>query len=174
MQLLFFKNFIRLQLLSNVVLVSAIQQSESAICRHISPPFLIFFPFGSPRSVELSSLCYTVGSHQSPFTHNSVYTSIPLSQFISPLLSPLAVHMFVLHICVSISVLQIGSSVPFFYLPHILSKSEREKQISYNNAALLRWQPIPSPSELQLAYLLYNQEGSVTGSTNMHCHIGLA
>ena len=28
--------------------------------------------------------------------------------------SPLSVHMFVLYVCVSISALQIGSSVPFF------------------------------------------------------------
>ena len=31
-----------------------------------------------------------------------------------PLLSPLGVHTFVLYICVSISALQTGSSVPFF------------------------------------------------------------
>ena len=30
--------FIELQLLYNVVLVSGVQQSESAICLHISPP----------------------------------------------------------------------------------------------------------------------------------------
>ena len=49
--------------------------------------------------------------------------SIPISQFIPPpphpWLSPLHVHTFVLYICVSISALQTGSSVPFFYIPHI-------------------------------------------------------
>ena len=52
------------------------------------------------------------------FIHISVYMSIPISQFIPPPpplpLSPLGVHTFVLYICVSISALQRGSSVPFF------------------------------------------------------------
>ena len=52
------------------------------------------------------------------FTHISVYRSIPISQFITPpppppAASPLGVHTFVLYICVSISALQTGSSVPF-------------------------------------------------------------
>ena len=55
-----------------------------------------------------------------PFIHISVYMSIPVSQFIPPppppppAAYPLGVHTFVLFICVSISVLQTGSSVPFF------------------------------------------------------------
>ena len=59
------------------------------------------------------------------FIHISVYMSIPTSQFITqpppthPHLSPLGVHTFVLYICVSISALQTGSSVPFFQVPHI-------------------------------------------------------
>ena len=56
------------------------------------------------------------------FIHISVYMSILISQFIPPPpppLSPLGVHMFVLYICVSISALQTGSSVPFFEIPHI-------------------------------------------------------
>ena len=58
------------------------------------------------------------------FTHISVYMSIPISQFIPPppppSLSPLGVHTFVLYICVSISALQTGSSVPFsrFHICH--------------------------------------------------------
>ena len=52
------------------------------------------------------------------FIHISVYMSIPISQFITlpppPPLSPLGVHTFVLYICVSISALRTGSSVPFF------------------------------------------------------------
>ena len=42
----------------NVVLVSAVQQSESAICMQISP-FWISFPFRSPQSMEWSFLCRT-------------------------------------------------------------------------------------------------------------------
>ena len=39
-------------MLYNVVLVSAVQQSESAICIHISPLFRISFSFRSPQSIE--------------------------------------------------------------------------------------------------------------------------
>ena len=47
-----------------MLLVSAVQQSESAVCIHISPLFWISFPFRSPQSIEQSSLSYTVSSHQ--------------------------------------------------------------------------------------------------------------
>ena len=40
--------FIGVQLLHNGVLVSTVQQDESAIHTHISPPFWTFFPFRSP------------------------------------------------------------------------------------------------------------------------------
>ena len=56
--------FIGVQLLYNVVLISTVQQSESAICIHISSLFWISFPFRSPQRTEQSSLCYTVGFHQ--------------------------------------------------------------------------------------------------------------
>ena len=54
------------------------------------------------------------------FIHISVYMSIPIAQFITPpppprrCFPPLGVHTFVLYICVSISALHTGSSVPFF------------------------------------------------------------
>ena len=67
----------------------AVQQSESVIRIHISPLFQISFPFRSPQSTEQSSLYYTVGSHQLIyFIHNSVYMSIPISQFIPAPLPP--------------------------------------------------------------------------------------
>ena len=39
-------------MLYNVMLVSAIQQSESIIHKHVSPLFLISFQFRSPQSIE--------------------------------------------------------------------------------------------------------------------------
>ena len=48
------------------VLVSAVQQSELAMCIHVSPPFCISFPLMSPRSGEWHRLRCTVGSHQLP------------------------------------------------------------------------------------------------------------
>ena len=43
----------------------------------------------------------------------------PISEFIPSSLSSLGVQMFFLYIYVSISALQIGSSISFFYIPHI-------------------------------------------------------
>ena len=40
------------KLLYNVVLVSAVQQSEPAVCTHISPLSWISFPPRSPQSTE--------------------------------------------------------------------------------------------------------------------------
>ena len=70
---LFLLIFIGVQLLHNVVLVSSVQQSESAICIHISLPFWISFPFRSPKSTEQSSLSYTVGSHQLSISYTILY-----------------------------------------------------------------------------------------------------
>ena len=44
--------FIGVELLYNVVLVSAVQQSESAIYAHISPLLWISFPFGHHRALS--------------------------------------------------------------------------------------------------------------------------
>ena len=48
------------QLLCNVVSVSAVTQSASAVCTHTPSPFWISFPFRLPQSTEWSSLRYTV------------------------------------------------------------------------------------------------------------------
>ena len=48
----FLKIFIGVQLLYNVVLVSTVQQSETAIHIHISPLFWISFLFRSPQGTE--------------------------------------------------------------------------------------------------------------------------
>ena len=68
-----FSSLIGVQLLYNVVLVSAVQQSESAIHIHISPSFWISFPFRSPQTTEQSSLYYTFCSHQLPILYTVVY-----------------------------------------------------------------------------------------------------
>ena len=57
--------FIGVYLLCNVVLVSAVQKTESAIHNDISPPFWTSFPFRSPQCIKQSSLCYVVCSHES-------------------------------------------------------------------------------------------------------------
>ena len=52
---------IRVELLYNVVLVSAVQQSKSAFYLHRSPLFWVSSPFSSPRSTEEGSWCWAVG-----------------------------------------------------------------------------------------------------------------
>ena len=76
-KLVLFKiNFIRVQLLYSVVLVSAVQQSESAILIHVSPLFWISFPFRSPQSTEQSSLCSAMGARWlSIYTQQCIYVS---------------------------------------------------------------------------------------------------
>ena len=44
--------FFGMHLVYNVVLVSTIQQSESAVCIHISPLFWIYCLYRSPQSAE--------------------------------------------------------------------------------------------------------------------------
>ena len=60
----FFKSFIGVQLIYNVVLVLGVQQSESVIHIHISTLFQILFPHRPLQSIEQSFLCYTVGPYQ--------------------------------------------------------------------------------------------------------------
>ena len=115
----FFKlNVIGVQLLYNVVLLATVQQSQSAICIHISPFLGISIPFRSPHSTEQSSLSYTVGFQQLPILDIVSILYICQSQSPnSPDLTPpfpLGIHTSVLYVCVFISVLQIRSSIPFF------------------------------------------------------------
>ena len=113
------------QLLYNVVFLSAMQWISSAICIHRSPPFgasppLLsqFHPSQSSQSSELSSLHYIPLAIC--FTHGGVYLSILISQSIPlPLPTPASIYMFILRVCISIPSQKIGSSVPFFYSPHI-------------------------------------------------------
>ena len=107
--------FFLIVLLYSVELVSAVQQSESAIYIHLSSLFWISCPFRSPESIEFPVL-YSWFSLVIYFIRslNSIYMSISTSQFLPPGPFPLGVCIFVLHICVSTSALQIGSCVPFF------------------------------------------------------------
>ena len=53
--------FFLLELIYSVVLVSAVQKSDSVIRIHVSILFQILFPFRLLQSIEQSFLCYTVG-----------------------------------------------------------------------------------------------------------------
>ena len=67
------KKIIKVELLYNVVLVSAAQQSESAICTHMSTLFWISFPFRSPPNAEESSRCCPVCSYSSCILYTAMY-----------------------------------------------------------------------------------------------------
>ena len=55
--------FIELYLFDSTVSVSAIRQSESAICIHTCPLFWIYLVFRSPQRIEERSLCSTACSY---------------------------------------------------------------------------------------------------------------
>ena len=78
------------------------------------PPLPISRPSRSSKSASLGSLCYTGTSHHQSNLHTIEY--IHRCYFsISPTLSfPPCVHKSVIYICISISFLQIGSSIPFY------------------------------------------------------------
>ena len=86
-------------MLYKIVVVFTVQQSESAICIHISPLFWISSPFRSfplhlEHWVEFPVL-YNIFSLVTYFIHNlnSVYMSVPISQII-----PSFPSLFVLYI----------------------------------------------------------------------------
>ena len=105
--------------------VSAIQQRESAVSIHVPPPSGNSFPSSTPshpsrllQSTVLNFPCYRAISYQLSVLHIViVYVSMLFFQFILP--SPSPIHKSVLYLCVSIPVLQIGSSIPFFQIPYM-------------------------------------------------------
>ena len=114
----------------NVVLVSAVQQRESAISIHISSSLLSLPPTPLPIShlsrsswsTRLNSLSYTatfpLAFHLTHGYFIRVYFNATLS--ICPTLSfTYYDHKSTLYVCVSISALQIRSSVPLFQIPYI-------------------------------------------------------
>ena len=48
----------------------------------LGAPLSPFYSSRSPQSAALSSLCYIAGTHQLSILHDSVYMSVPISQFI--------------------------------------------------------------------------------------------
>ena len=115
-----FKIFIRVQLIYNVVLVSAVQQSESVIHIHISTLFQILFPYGSLQSIEQSSLCSTAGLYQLTI----LYIVVCICQSQPPNLSfplpfPAGNHKFVFYICESVSFLLYSVVCCIFQISHI-------------------------------------------------------
>ena len=106
--------FIGVLLLHNVMLVSAVQQSGSAICTHMSPVSWASFPPLSPRPIitQLPVLHRSFPLATLVYTRHCLYVNATLPTHPTPLV-PLWVHMSALYIRVSIPALEIGSFVPF-------------------------------------------------------------
>ena len=122
-------------LLCNVILVSVVQQCDSAIYAYVciyvyiyiymyiytlplepsSHPTPLSYPSKSSQSTRLSSLYYNRSFLPAIyFSHSNVYYLNATLSIHPALSSPLYVHKSVFYICISIAVLQIGSSESFF------------------------------------------------------------
>ena len=84
-------------------------------CTYTYIPLFFGFPSHLAHHKVLSRVpCYMATSNMLSILYIVVYRSIPVSQFIYP--HPLCVSIFVLYICISISVFQISSFVSFLDL----------------------------------------------------------
>ena len=103
------------KLLYNIVLVSAIQQQESAMVYICPLPLEPPTSLGCLRGLDLSPPRHKANSHWLSILHMVIYMSFNAT--ISNHLTfpfPHCVHKSVLYVCVSILALQIGSSVTSF------------------------------------------------------------
>ena len=82
-------------------------------------PSIPSHPSRLSQSTRLSSLCYTRHSHWLSILYMAAYTCQCYSLNSSHSLLPWLCFKFVLYVYVSILVLQIGSSVPFFQISYI-------------------------------------------------------
>ena len=115
-------------MLHNTVLVSVAQQSESAICIHMSPyPLPLVSPSHPPYPTPLGhhkawsrsiSLCYAAASHQPTILYLVMYICRCYPHFAPASPShPMSSSLFSVYLF--IPALQLGSSVPFFKIPYI-------------------------------------------------------
>ena len=84
----------------------------------VSLPPSLSHPSRSSQSTELISLCYMLLLPTSYWTFGSAYMSMLLSLRPSFPLPP-CVLKSILHVYIFIPALQLGSSVPFFFIPYI-------------------------------------------------------
>ena len=101
-------------MLYNVVLLSVVQQNESALRVHvyISPLFCISSHLGHHRPLSTILSMFSLVTY---LVRSSVYMSTPISQFVLPPIFPLGVHTFVL--CTSVSALKTIYGFSLHYFP---------------------------------------------------------
>ena len=145
-----------------MLLVSAVQQSESATHIHVSALLWISFPSRSPQSTKESSLCCTICSHQLSILYIvsqciCVSLSLPTHPVLfSPLVSYVCVSIYALQIIQRDTCTPVFTAAPFtitrtWELYKYPSTDERIKKmwfiytIEYYSAIRQRrqWQPNP-------------------------------
>ena len=97
------------------MLVSAAQQSESAVCTHTSPLVWSSFPLGHHGA--LRAIQWVLISYLFYKQHQQCMCPSPSPSSSHPPF-PFGVHMFILYACASTSPLKIRSSLPLFQSPH--------------------------------------------------------
>ena len=113
----YFFLFILLKLINNDVPISPIQQSDSVVHAYIY--VYIFknsvFHYGLSQEIGYRFLCYTVGFCCLSILNITVYIHWPQTPSPSiPSSLPIGNHKSVLYVYESVSVLQIGSLMPYF------------------------------------------------------------
>ena len=114
---------VEVELLYNVVLVSAVQQRESPVCIHTSPPsWASYSPqpthLGHHRALSWAPLLCSSGPLDPLYTRKCMYVSATLPVQLT-LSFPHYGHKPVLHACASIPALQISSPGPFSSIPYL-------------------------------------------------------
>ena len=118
-------NYNNEQLLYNVILISAVLQSESAIRTYILLPLNLpptpLHPTTLSHHRPLSSIAIeSLPTRYLFYTWQCIYANATLP--VHPTLPlPSCVHMCILCMCVSLPALKIGQSVPFFQISYIYS-----------------------------------------------------
>ena len=115
-------SFIEVELIYKVVIISAVQHSDSVIHIHTSILFQILFPDRLSQNIGSSALCQAAGLRWPVIPHTTVCIcqSQPPESIPPPLhLSPFGNRKCVFKVCESVSDLHISSCVSFFKIPHI-------------------------------------------------------
>ena len=101
------KNIIGVQVIYNIVLVSSVQQSESAICIYKATLFQILFPSRLLQNMEQSSLCYTVGPCQLSVLQMVVHICQPQTPNLFSPAPPPPATLISICLCLSLSQIQV-------------------------------------------------------------------
>ena len=113
---IFYLNFIEVRLIYKVVIMSAVQQSDSVVHIHTSILFQILFPHRLSHNTGYSPLCYTAGPHWPIIPYTSVCTCqspTPSPSFPPSHLSRLVAIILLYYNCFSLGTVMPNLSISF-------------------------------------------------------------